>query len=501
MSKRERKRVNRRTKPATSPVSKTSARPVLWGWWSLALTLIGVMVVGWVVIHFTSSKSPLPGVIGENLEIPNPDTSDMLPPVAHAIRNAHQALFHSPTSAEAWGNLGMVFDAHHLYEQAVISYRRAHELAPSDFRWSYFLGIVQELQGADLDEVASWFQKTIKLDPTYPEAYFRYGDVLARTGKLTESRDAYLRAIKLRPNLALAHVSLGQVLLSLGNLEQAEQHLERAARLEPEDRTVFSSLARVYLRLGDRRRADQAAKKSRKLTEVLALPDPVRFPVEEVLPVDPDSCLRRAQEHLSEGRYSQAISDLRLFEESLPDDPLGKFLLGIYYLKTGKPELAITHWSRAIQLKDDLIDAHLHLASLLQKTGRLREAIHHYRRVLFHESNHAEAHGKLGLALGVSGDLNGAIREFKQAAALSPSDPGILHNLGTALMRGRNPAKAAEQFRLALKLNPKSPDTLFNLGNSLEMLGRVEEAITHYRQAVKIDPSHIAARRLSELED
>lgn len=501
MSQRERKRGSGKTKPAASPPSKIYTRSVRWGWWGLVPALIGLMAVGWVVIRFTSSRNPLPGVIGKDWEIPNPDTSNMLPPVARAIRTAHQNLLQRSASAEAWGNLGMVFDAHHLYEQAATSYRRAHELAPNDFRWSYFLGIVQEFQGADLDEVVSWFQKAIKLDPTYPETYFRYGDALAKMGKLTEARDAYLKVIKLRPNLALAHVSLGQVLLSLGDLEEAGQHLERAARLEPKDRTVFSSLARVYLRLGDRRRADEAAEKSRKLTEMLALPDPVRFPVEEVLPVGPDSCLRRAQEHLSAGRYGQAISDLRLFEESLPDDPLGKFLLGIYYLKTGKPELAITHWSRAIHLKEDLIDAHLQLASLLQSRGRLREAIHHYRRVLVHKPNHVEAHGKLGLALGVSGDLNGAVREFERAAALSPSDPGIRHNLGTALLRRRDPAKAAEQFRLALKLNPESPDTLFNLGNSLEILGRVEEAITHYHRAVKIDPSHIAARRLSELED
>ena len=370
-------------------------------------------------IHSPAPKKSS-AVTPQDREIPNPDTGEMQAPVARAFSAARQAVVDEPNSAKAWGKFGAVCEAHGLYDYAVTCYRRAHALAPNDFRWVYLLAILQDFWGAGVDEIVSLFELAISLDPTYPAVYYRFGDALVRQGKLPEACDAYRKALELRPDLALAHRSLGQVLLSLGNPVAAMKHLEQAAKLQPDDRNVISTLARGYMLLGDRERAEEAAETSRLLRDTLDLPDPVRDEV-KALAVNQKRVIMRAVKQLREGAFGKAISELKLVEESSPNNPTVHFHLGTSYMKTGQQELAITHLSKAVELQEDLIDAHLYLTSLLQERGRLEEAIHHYRRALVYLPENAEVHAKLANALRKHGDREGAIRHYRRAVQIDPN--------------------------------------------------------------------------------
>ncbi len=240
------------------------------------IVMAAVVAIVVVVPDEELSQSPAP----LDWRVPDPDTSRMQARVAQRLKEARQAVRRQLDSPEAWGRFGAVCDVHELYAPAAYCYRHAYALAPNDFRWPYLLAFVRELQGADVEETTRLFQKAAQLEPEFPPVYFRIADAQMREGKLDEARDNYLRALELDPKLAIAHRGLGQALIALGDPQTALHHLERAIQYGQEDGAVFAAMAQAYTRLGDDDRAEEAARNSRRVpTNVLTLPDPVRYEI------------------------------------------------------------------------------------------------------------------------------------------------------------------------------------------------------------------------------
>ncbi len=341
------------------------------------------------------SQSPAP----LDWRVPDPDTSRMQARVAQRLKEARQAVRRQLDSPEAWGKFGAVCDVHELYDYAEPCYRHAYALAPNDVRWPYLLAYVRELQGADVAETTRLFQKAAELEPEFPPVFFRLGDALMRQGKLDEARDHYRKAIQLDPKLAVAHRGLGQALIALGDPQTALHHLERAVQYGPQDGAVFAAMAQAYTRLGDFDRAEEAGQKSRRLSSVLALPDPIRFEV-EALGISSQHCYDRAKALMQGGDYAAAIDQWKIAEESLPNDPQLHHNLGISCMRTGRPALAIEHYRQAIELDPKLANAHFNLGRALEQLGRVDEAIEHYRRAVQIDPNHRAVRrlGQLGSA-------------------------------------------------------------------------------------------------------
>ena len=359
-------------------------------WWMVAIPgTVAVLVV--VALVWIVRPSPLHP---ELWEVPVADMRDVHGPVARAVASARGVLLERPTSAEAWGECGMVFDAHEMFDQAATCYGRAHVLAPADFRWVYHLGIVNDLRGADLEAVVSAFEAAIRLKPDYVAAYYRFGEALVRQGRMAEARDTFGDLVELSPDLAAGHRGLGQVLMTMGEPEPAVRHLLRAAELKPDEEKIFLALARGFTMLGDHARAARAVRRSKGLTGKRKLPDPVRLDV-ELRAVDPDACVMRAQSNIAAGNFRQAIPDLKRFEETAPNHALAQMLLGLCYRRTGQEELAIEHFRRALVLKNDLVDVHVQLAEMYTARGQRRRAIQHYRRALDSQPDNEQFRARL----------------------------------------------------------------------------------------------------------
>ncbi len=382
MSRRE-QRSRKRSSPRAAAASHRAGRR----WWLWILAGVFVVAGGVAMVVLAPDDKPLLRPAALDWRVPDPDTSLMQPRVAHRLREARQAVRRQLDSPEAWGRFGAVCDVHELYDYAEPCYRHAYALAPNDFRWPYLLAYVRELQGADVAETTRLFQKAAELEPEFPPVFFRIADALMREGKLDDARDNYQRAIELDPTLAVAHRGLGQALIALGDPRTALHHLERAVQFGQEGRAVFAAMAQAYTRLGDFHRAKEAGQKSRRLSSVLALPDPVRFEV-EALGISSKHCYDRANTLMQSGDYAAAIDQWKIAEESLPNNPPLHHRLGISYMRTGRPALAIEHYRQAVELDPKLANSHFNLGRALEQLGRVDEAIEHYRRAVQIDPNH-----------------------------------------------------------------------------------------------------------------
>jgi hypothetical protein len=62
--------------------------------------------------------------------------------VRNVILTAHNQATAQPRNGQASGDLGMVLQAHPLFQPAMLAYQRAARLEPREFEWRYSLALV-----------------------------------------------------------------------------------------------------------------------------------------------------------------------------------------------------------------------------------------------------------------------------------------------------------------------------------------------------------------------
>ena len=188
---------------------------------------------------------------------------------------------------------------------------------------------------------------------------------------------------------------------------------------------------------------------------------------------------------------------------------------GLVLALSGRNNLAINEYEKALAADPFLADAHVNLGAALAEKGGLDEAIAHYREAIAINPNLAEAHCNLGGALISKGLAAEGIAECKEALRIWPRMPSAHYNLGVAFHRqGKLPA-AIREYRAVLAINPNRADARRNLaaaqrrghpgriaevlkdaigenrrGSVLAGQGEIDEAIAHWKRALRIAPDY-----------
>ena len=353
----------------------------------------------------------------EAVAVPDPNLDGMEPQVAELLRRTREELLDDRT-AERWGGLGSVYDAHGLQVEAEACYRQAMRLDPSDFRWTYLLAVVREIQGADVPEIEDLFGSAADLRADYAPIHVRLGDALSLRGEHAAAREAFARAIRLTPDGAVAHRGMGLVLLALGNAEEAVRHLSRAAELEPRDLTAQAGLAQAYMRLGRPEPARDAMQRAAELQRINAFDDPVYGAQVFMRSMSSSRAFARAQAAIRIGAYAQAIADLQVVLKARPEDASAYYWLGIAYGESGRVEPATRHLSRTVELEPGMVKARLQLGALLLQQDRFAEAVEQYERAAALKPLSATGHNALGRAYEGQGRTAEALDQYEAALRL-----------------------------------------------------------------------------------
>ena len=147
-----------------------------------------------------------------------------------------------------------------------------------------------------------------------------------------------------------------------------------------------------------------------------------------------------------------------------------------------KAEWAI---SRAIELDDQLAEAHLGLAALnlvysLDWVGTESEA----KRAIELSPGFDEIHYAYSFFLVVMGRFREAITEGERASACNPFSVRISQHLGYAHYCARSYEKAIEKYRKALELDPDDASICETLGDAYERNREQRKAIEQWRKAM-----------------
>ncbi|WP_133716113.1 tetratricopeptide repeat protein [Methylocaldum gracile] len=137
-----------------------------------------------------------------------------------AVKSIEKAIAIAPAYADAYNNLGNIYNKAGKPEKAVDAYRRAIELNPGNVAAHNNLGtVLKDLER--FEEAAEQFAKAIELMPDNAELYHNFGNVFRKQGKFGEAAQAYRRAINLRPYRSDDYENLCHVLYLQGLVEEA----------------------------------------------------------------------------------------------------------------------------------------------------------------------------------------------------------------------------------------------------------------------------------------
>ena len=150
-----------------------------------------------------------------------------------AIENFDRAIYLNPNYAEAYSNLGLVYKQQGDYEDAIRNFDRAIYLNPNHVTSYNNRGIAYTRQGTYEKAIAD-FTQAIQLNPDLAEPYNNRGNTYTQRRDYDRAIEDYTRAIAVNPNYAEAYKGRGVAYYDKGEIECAIADYTRAIELNPD---------------------------------------------------------------------------------------------------------------------------------------------------------------------------------------------------------------------------------------------------------------------------
>jgi TolB-like protein/tetratricopeptide (TPR) repeat protein len=220
----------------------------------------------------------------------------------------------------------------------------AHPVAPEVYE-SYLKGrfaLDKSNSRQGLEESIVYFERAIKMDPTFAPAYVGVASASSGLGTVfigaspgqtrPQVISAARKALELDPNLTEAHVLLADVLQEQWRWTEAETEYRRALELNPNDADAYAGLALWLVCRGRTDEAVVSAKRGREL-------DPLAVSGHSI-----------AWILFQSRRYDEAIRELRSALALEPNDAEALLFLGFTLVANNQPGDAIPVLEKAISV-------------------------------------------------------------------------------------------------------------------------------------------------------
>ncbi len=148
---------------------------------------------------------------------------------------------------------------------------------------------------------------------------------------------------------------------------------------------------------------------------------------------------------------------------------------------------------KALDLDEDLAEAHASLGLALKIGNEAEEAEKRYHQAIALNPGYAYAHYWYSLLLHEMGKPDESMIELETAFQLNPLSVVILTNLASRVGAAGDWQKAEELIKRAIEIEPNRATTYAVYAGGLRAIGRRDEAIEVYAQAVQADSSYLSA--------
>jgi len=191
---------------------------------------------------------------------------------------------------------------------------------------------------------------------------------------------------------------------------------------------------------------------------------------------------------VEEGRFRQALTELRELEKVNPNFDQMRYYLGKAYLGLNQPRKAIEQFKSALRINPNHLLAYVDSAKAYVALKEFDTAETILRSGFGPNQDSYLFHFNLGFINQLKGDTHKAIKEYLKAEKFNSKSSQLCGNISSAYLILGEKDEAIQWLKKALSLNPNLPQANTNLGMLLVEKGEYEEAYGYFKKAVELIP-------------
>lgn len=297
---------------------------------------------------------------------------------------------------------------------AINAYLKAIELQAQDTYYAlYSLGGIA-MDEFRYEEAALFLDRSIELNPNFPEVFCSRGWLGFLTGDLEAAEVDLKKSVELSPEFGLALNNLGVVKKAQQDLFAAKMYFLRAVQTDDPD-TYFA-----HYNLADIQ-SDEGAYQEAIKNFTLAI---------EGYPLYTEALNGRGWTYYLVGSYDKALEDFNRALEITPTDALIVNNRGVVYEEMGEIDAALKNYEEAIAIQQPgIYFPYYNRANILVDRGAYKPAIEDYSKALEMSPENADILNNRGWAFFLIGQFESARNDFQKALDLNPNHPNAGANL------------------------------------------------------------------------
>ncbi len=442
-----------------------------------------------------------------------------VPNTSVSLRNTLVSQAQSPSfdyeNFDFWANQCRVLESEQNYTEALTACERAIALKPKSKSAEIWMARSNALLqlGRYAEAVAS-YDRVIELAPTDSLALTRRCEALFQLGNYEDAIASCENAIRVNGNWgnatpALAWYNRGLGVMKLGQVEQAISSYERALAITPnyslvlaercgaltalgQDEVVLLDVAefgQYELALGQYEEAIQSCDRAIEVNENWGNASPAIAWKNRALVLE------------KLGRYEEAIASYERALAINSNDAITWNNQGMMLEKLSQHEKALTSYNRAIQISSNYSLALANRCRTLNQLRKYQEAFDSCEGAIqgdgrWEDRSLAYAWTERSSALVGLGNYQEALASAERAIDLQPNSAEAWNNKSVSLWNLESYNNAEVFARRAVEIDPTYTIGWFNYGRILSKLQQYEKAVQAYDQALsdKVKPVDNATR-------
>jgi tetratricopeptide (TPR) repeat protein len=328
----------------------------------------------------------------------------------------------------------------------------------------------------ELEAAEKEFKAAAELAPPGSFARLQLADFYLLTRRVDDAKRELQTITSEAPDAFPAWLRLAEMAFAEQRYDDAQQALDPVLKANPEDATGLLIQTRIYLAKRETDKAVEIATRLASKNPAMALahhtlamaqlqagnPALALSAAKDAVaraPLYTDAVLLAAELEMQSGDTLAAINGLKSYTQQQHRDPRGWEALGLAYLRTKDPAMAIQAFARA------------------------GEAAPNSPRVPY----------LTGLALRVQGKKTEARREFERALAMAPRFVDPLTQLASMSFADNRPEEAISRIQRQAMLEPKAGEIQYLLGRAYQATKDTAQAEAALRKAAELNPNLSAA--------
>jgi tetratricopeptide (TPR) repeat protein len=421
----------------------------------------------------------------------------------------------APGKASVWADRGITLAWQGALDEALIDLNRAAALDPRDAVVFRGRGLVAD-QRQDFHAAIAAYDKAIEIEPSSAFAWGRRGLAHFRVDQTDEALADTAEAIRLSPNWVEMRSLRVVIFAGRQKFDEAADEIEALLASAPETAETLANAGGLYAMMGMRDKALELTERSlainitpRALVQRASLREPAdvtgrRSDFDQALELAPDflpALALRANLRVDQGDPEGALADVNEALAATSSPSLELRQLRMYLARRlGRRDEALAEVAALMADQPDRVPVYIQASQTYAAFGMYAEAVDAVDKAL---GLSPEAYLYLNRSAARDpADYAGRLADIDEALRLTPNYGAAIEAKAQLLLDRGDYSAAARSFGQMLATQPNNPSLLNQRGIALAKLGRDREAERDFVQARKIVsayPPEIVAQALNNL--